>query len=181
MIRVSPAVLIRTYKSVLKERKQVPEGHRIYYFSKRLEVEPAFVSKYFSTHMFMFEVSLDQLIENLNIMLEFKVSSISILRDLWAFKYLPNSIRVRLERCQKADKENLKPWMIRCTEEILTRSLTISQENKNLLGDHTVIEYLSERLGYDDATIKHIVSNHQQVMKVRVPRVRNDLREVPSN
>lgn len=173
MIRVSPLILNRTYKSVMKEIKHIPEGNRIYYFSQRLEVEPALVAKYFSTHMFMFEVAFDQMEENLNIMLEFKVTPISILRDLWAFKYLPKSIRTRLERCQKADKENLKPWMIRCTEEILERSLTISQENKNLLGDSTVIEYISDRLGYDNETTKNVVSKHEQVMKVRVPKVRN--------
>lgn len=175
MIRVSNLVLNRTFKSVIKERKHVPEGNRIYYFSKRLEVEPALVAKYFSTHMFMFEVAFDQMQENLNIMLEFKVTSISILRDLWAFKYLPKSIRARLERCQNADKGNLKPWMIRCTEEILERTLTISQESKILLGDSTVIDYISERLGYDSGTINYIVTKHHQVLKVRVPRVRLNL------
>lgn len=172
MIRVSPVILNRTYLSVVKERKHIPEGNRIYYFSKRLEVEPAMVAKYFSTHMFMFEVGFDQMEENLNIMLEFKVTSVSILRDLWAFKYLPKSIRIRLERCQKANKGNLKPWMIRCTEEILERSLSISQESKSLLGDNTVVEYISNRLGYDIETTKNIISKHRQVMKVRVQRVK---------
>lgn len=172
LIHVSASILSRTRKTMEKERGYVPGGNRIYYFSSRLEVEPVLVAKYFATHMFMFEVAWEHLEENLNVMLEYKVSSIDILRDLWAFKYLPSSIRARLERCQKADKGNLKPWMIRCTEEILERTLTLSQESKNLLGDSTVIDYLSERLGYDIETTKSIVSRHEQVMKVRVTRVR---------
>lgn len=166
-------ILSRTQERTNKERGYVPQGNRIYYFSKRLDVQPALVSKYFATHMFMFEIDFDQMVENLNVMLEYNVSSINILRDLWAFKYLPTSIRARLERCQQADKENLKPWVIRCTEEILERSLTLSQEKKNLLGDSTVIDYLSERLGYDKETTKNIVSKHQQVLTVRVKRVRS--------
>ena len=176
LITVSSLMLSRAQKRMQRERKHIPEGNRIYYFSKRLDVNPALVSKYFATHMFMFEVAFDQLVENLNVMLEFNVSSINILRDLWAFKYLPTSIRTRLERCQKADKENLMPWMIRCTEEILERSLTLSQESKNLLGDSTVVDYISERLGYDIETTKSIVSNHKSVLKVRVTRVRHFLR-----
>ena len=120
----------------------------------------------------MFEIHFEMLVENLNLLLEFEMAPISILRDLWAFKYLPSSIRARLERCQKAEKDNLKPWVIRCTEDILQNTLTITQERKELLGDKSVVEYLSERLGYEPELMKYMVDKHEQVMTVRVTKVR---------
>ncbi|CRL01276.1 CLUMA_CG014464, isoform A [Clunio marinus] len=175
LIRVTKPKLFQTIKNASKERNVVPEGNRIYYFAKRLDVEPSLVSKYFSTHMFMFEISYEMLVANLNIMLEYKITSMSILRDLWAFKYLPSSIRVRLERCRKAGKRNLKPWIIRCPEEVLDRTLTLSQESKSLLGDNTIVEYLSERLGYDIPTIELIVKKHTLVLNIRITKVKDVL------
>lgn len=125
--------------------------------------------------MFMFEISIEMMIENLNILLEFGITPVNILRDLWAFKYLPSSIRARLERCQKAEKPDLKPWVIRATEEILTTSLAISQERKTLLGDKGVIEYLSERLGYEPELMKHMVQKNELILKVRPAKIKEIL------
>ena len=86
-----------------------------------LNVEPTDVSKYFSTHMFMFDVGFDMIVENLKILQEYEVASINILRDLWAFKYLPKSVRKRLERARQAQKEKLMPWMVRCPEPVLAK------------------------------------------------------------
>lgn len=171
MIRLSPYQLKKYQKIFDIERPVVPEGNRIYYFAKRLEVEPAMVSKYFATHMFMFDVDYKMFEENLKIMIDYKVEPIAILRDLWAFKYLPKSIRTRFDRCLSAQKVTLKPWMVRCTEEILDRSLTLSKESNNLLGDNTVLDYLSERLGYDLETMESIVSKHEVVLSSRGTRV----------
>lgn len=170
--RVSLSVLTRTQKIMNRERNHVPEGNRIYFLSSRLGVEPDLVSKYFSTHMFMFTINFDMLVENLNILLEYEITPVNILRDLWAFKYLPSSIRSRLERCQQADKDNLKPWMIRCPEDVLKKTLTLSQESKNLLGDDTMVSYLSQRLGYDEKAIKCLVEKNEIVTKVRITKVR---------
>lgn len=70
--------------------------------------------------MFMFTIKHEAMIANLNILLEFEISPINILRDLWAFQYLPSSVRKRLERCQKKGKLDLKPWVIRATEDVLS-------------------------------------------------------------
>lgn len=175
MIRLSPYQLKKYQKIIEKEHHTVPEGHRIYYFAKRLGVEPALVSKYFATHMFMFELDYEMFNENLDIMIEYKVEPIAMLRDLWAFKYLPKSIRARFDRCLSAQKVTLKPWMVRCTEDVLDRTLTISKESNNLLGDSTVLDYLSERLGFDIETMKTITSKHEVVLNSRGTRVRREI------
>jgi hypothetical protein len=164
---------MRTRLKMEKEAKDIMEGNRVYYVSERLNLEPVIVSKYFATHMFMFEITLEMLVQNLNIMLEYKISSMSIVRDLWAFKYLPRSIRSRLERCKNGSKENMKPWMIRCTEDVLQRTLFLSKEsNKILLGEHTYIDYLTERLGYDKECMNIFVKKHDKISTVRVTKVK---------
>lgn len=175
LARVSPVVLMRTKKIIDKEREVIKGGNRIYFFSEELDLPPVVISKYFSTHMFMFEVTIEMLYENLRIMKEYNISSMSIVRDLWAFKYLGKSIRTRLERCKNGSKENLKPWMIRCTEEILQRSLYLTQESKNLLGDSSLVEFLSERLGYSTDAMETFIRKHPAVMKVRVTKVRHEI------
>lgn len=172
LMRVAPNSLMRIYKIYQRERNHIPERNRIYYFSKCLNVDPALVTKYFSTHMFMFEVSFDMLIENLNIMMEYKMAPISILKDLWAFKYLPKSIRLRLERCRVSSKCNLKPWLIRCPERVLRTTLKYAEDHRELLGEsNTLIDYISERLGYDIETTNYIVSKHEAVKKCRIMKV----------
>ena len=176
-IRLSPLQIMKLQKNIDNERDVIPEGNRINYMAKRLNVKPALVSKYFATHLFMFDISFLMLVENLNVMLEYEIASIDILRDLWAFKYFASSIRARLDRCKKADKKVLKPWMIRCQEETLQRTLELSQEKKNLLGEKTTEQYLCERLGYDLETMKNIVHKHPQVLNVRITRVSKKSKE----
>lgn len=173
LIRASSLMLVRAEKVFRKEKSFIPEGNRIYYFAKRLNVEPSLVCKHFSTHMFMFDVDYDMLIDNLNVMLDYEIQPINILKDLWAFKYFPKSITTRLARCREAEKKDLRPWMIRCPEEVLDRTLTLSKENKDLLGECTIFEYLSQRLGYNVELINAIVVKHPAVMKVRAIRVSN--------
>lgn len=123
----------------------------------------------------MFEIGLDQLYENLDIMLEYEVSPRSILMDLWCFKYLPKSIKARLERCKSAAKENLKPWVIRCPETVLQRSIDINRESIDLLNGKTIVEYLAERLGYDVDTMMSVLVKHDQLFKVRPRRAQEIL------
>lgn len=173
LARLTFIALSKLQKSFEKDETKFPEGSRIYYFSKRLDVEPALVAKYFSTHLFMFNLSPAILVENLNIMQEFEIPSQRILRDLWSFTYQPTQIRSRLEHCQKTEgKGNLKPWMIRCTEQILQRSLTLKQDRKDLLGNDTIAEYLAERLGVDVELIKVLTAKNETLPKIKVAKVR---------
>lgn len=97
------------------------DSNRLYYFSDQLLLEPNIVSKHFSSRRFMFEISHDMLIENIKTFKEFNVAGINILRDLWAFKYTPHSIRKRLERAKLGHKTKIMPWMVRCPELVLQK------------------------------------------------------------
>lgn len=172
LIRLPSADLTRLQHSFKQDKETVPETNRIYFFSKRLNVEPAIVAKYFSTHMFMFSLDLNLLEEILNIMIEFEVPSDRILRDLWAFKYDPKLIRERLKRCQETEKGNLKPWMIRCTEDILERSLALTQEKKNVLGKNTLVEYLSQRLNVESSEMERLIEKQKALAVSKASKVK---------
>lgn len=175
LLIASHASLNRAVKISDRERSFMPGGNRIYFLSEKLNLEPSLVAKYVATHMFMFEISFEMLTENLTIMQEYNIDSINIIRDFWAFKYYPKTIRDRLERCKRGGKENLKPWMIRCPEDVLENSLKLTQENKELYGNNGIVDYLSHRLGYDLPTIRTIVNRHPAVLKCRGQKVKEVL------
>lgn len=44
-------------------------------------------------------------------------------------------------------------------------------DEKELLGDRTLVEYVAERLGFDTVTTKFILDKHLQIYTVRVTKV----------
>lgn len=59
--------------------------------------------------------------KNINIIPEMDVPADRILRDLWVLKYHPETIYERLLRVKNMGIDNLCPWMVRCSEDILNR------------------------------------------------------------
>lgn len=56
-----------------------------------------------------------------SLFLAMNVSGDRIKRDLWVLKYHHKTIQERLERVKSVGVENLYPWMVRCSEDILNR------------------------------------------------------------
>lgn len=78
----------------------------------------------------MFWMQLNTLIDILNIMLEYGIEPMNILKDLWAFRYPLDCVRDRLERANTAKKIKMMPWMVRCPEKIFQRYATYINEVK---------------------------------------------------
>lgn len=55
----------------------------------------------------------------------------------------------------------------------LFRSIKHSVDEKELLGDRTLVEYVADRLGYDVPTTKFILDKHPAIYNVRVTKVTN--------
>lgn len=121
LLRATPTRLNKIRKLCAVEAPFLPGGHRIYYLAERLHIEPRIVAKHVSTHLFMFDLPAEQLIENLDIQLKYNVASLNILRDPWAFRYSSKSIIGRLARATDGYKDKLMPWMVRCPESILAK------------------------------------------------------------
>ncbi|XP_055711272.1 transcription termination factor, mitochondrial [Phlebotomus papatasi] len=176
LLRVSLLSLLKIQKKYESEGSTIPGKHRVYYLSDRLEVEPKIVSKYLSTHQFMFFIAFSTLQEILDLMVKYNVAPMNILKDLWAFRYNPKSVEFRLDRARQAEVEKPMPWMVRCPVPILEKSLQISVKHRALLGSNeSTLEYLSERLGYDLETMRYITSKHPAVLRVRMTKIKEIL------
>lgn len=172
LLKLSTVALYRIEKSIKRDKSLFPEGSIIYYFSQRLGLDPSIVSKHFAEHLFIFETDFHQIEENLNVMIDYDILPIHIITDLWAFRYDPKKARPRFEICREAGKTNLKPWMIRCSPKVLNQMLALSRDRKNVLGENTIVEYLSERLKIDDTKMKKLMERYPAVTKIRVSKVK---------
>lgn len=54
-------------------------------------------------------------------MLKYNIAPMDILHDLWALRYPPDVIELRLNQAKLGDKKKFMPWMIRCPEEKLLK------------------------------------------------------------
>ncbi|XP_014087577.2 transcription termination factor, mitochondrial [Bactrocera oleae] len=158
------------------ESKVIPQGNRVYYISELLKTDPKLVTKYSSKRLFILEMPFEMLEQNLQHMINYNVSPINILRDLWAFRYTPKSVELRLERAKRAKKDKIMPWMVRCPEPILQRSFKLTLDELAVLGDKkNVVEYVAERLEFDFDTTRCIMERHSAVMRVRVTKIKEVL------
>jgi len=98
--------------------------------------------------------------ELLNILTDNEISKEEILKDLWILKYSKSFIKNRLQLIKKHKVVVLKTWMLRCPEEILFRHIKKETDHKNILGEHSVAEYLSERLKCSENLAKYLIRKH---------------------
>ncbi|XP_053957438.1 transcription termination factor, mitochondrial [Anastrepha ludens] len=159
-----------------REANVIPQNNRIYYISEMLKTDPKLVTKYLSKRLFILEMPFDMLEQNLSHMITYNVSPQSILKDLWAFRYTPKSVQLRLERAKRAKKDKIMPWMIRCPEPILQRSFKLTLDELAVLGEKkNVVEYVAERLGFDVNSTRSIMERHPAVKRVRVTKIKEVL------
>ncbi|XP_023172313.1 transcription termination factor, mitochondrial [Drosophila hydei] len=168
---------LRKLVSVLNaETNEYPQKNRVYYISDKLGVSPEIVTKYLSKRLFILEMPYEMFEKNLEHMIHYNVSPINILKDLWAFRYTPKSVELRLERAQRAKKDKIMPWMVRCPEPILQRSLKLTLDELQVLGEFSsVVEYVAHRLGFSVSETKAIMDRHPQVHTVRVTKIKEVL------
>ncbi|KAH8410256.1 hypothetical protein KR009_010083 [Drosophila setifemur] len=175
-LRLTVPRLRKLVSALNSERSSMPQGNRIYYISEKLQVSPEIVTKYLSKRLFILEMPYEMFEKNLQHMIDYNVSPINVLKDLWAFRYTPKSVQLRLERAKRAKKDKIMPWMVRCPEPILQRSLKLSLDELQVLGKFsTVVEYLAHRLGFGVSEAKAIMDRHPQVHTVRVTKIKEVL------
>lgn len=171
-LRLTVPRLRKLVSALNSERNTIPQGNRVYYISEKLQVSPKIVTKYLSKRLFILEMPYEMFEKNLHYMIEYNVSPINILKDLWAFRYTPKSVQLRLERAKRAKKDKIMPWMVRCPEPILQRSLKLSLDELQVLGKFSsVVEYIAHRLEFTVNEAKAIMDKHPQVHTVRVTKV----------
>lgn len=159
-------------KHLQEEAKVLDYDNRLYYISEKLNVPPKILGQLLSKRLFMLEMPLEFINANLENMITYGVASINMLKDLWVFRYKPNSVRSRFERAKIAQKDKLMPWMARCPERVLQRSLKITIDEKELLGDHkNIVEYIADRLGFSVEITEAILKKHPATLRVKATKV----------
>ncbi|XP_061387405.1 transcription termination factor, mitochondrial [Musca vetustissima] len=167
--------LRRLVGSMNQEADHIAFGSRIYYIADKLKAPVSLVNKYLAKRLFVLEMPLEMFKTNLELMLKYNVESHNILKDLWAFRYAPRSVEMRLKRAISAKKDKIMPWMVRCPESILQKSLQISLDDLEILGDRTPAEYVGDRLGFTAEQAMCIMNKHPQVKSVRMTKIKEVL------
>lgn len=175
-LRLTLPRLRKLVSALNAETGDLSQKNRVYYISEKLDVSPEIVTKYLSKRLFILQMPYDMFEKNLQHMIHYNVSPINILKDLWAFRYTPKSVELRLERAKRAKKDKIMPWMVRCPEPILQRSLKLSLDELQVLGQFSsVVEYLAHRLDFTVSEAKATMDRHPQVHTVRVTKIKEVL------
>ncbi|XP_055695314.1 transcription termination factor, mitochondrial [Lutzomyia longipalpis] len=176
LLRISLINLMKLQQRYKQESSHIPHKHRVYYLSNQLEIEPRIVSKYLSLRQFIFYLPFSKLHASISLLRKYNVAPMNILKDIWVLRYNADLIQERLDYVKKVEVKRTMPWMVRCPDSILDNSLKITQENRAILGrNETALEYLCERLGYDQQTMMYIMSKHPAALRVRVTKIKEIL------
>lgn len=97
--------------------------------AQKLQLHPFLVNLYLAKRSFVLEMPWHFFQANLQCMIDFNVPSINILKDLWSFRYHPEVVKMRLQKGKRARMKSLKPWIVRCTEPILNKLVTVFQSD----------------------------------------------------
>ncbi|XP_018321945.1 transcription termination factor, mitochondrial isoform X2 [Agrilus planipennis] len=94
-----------------------------------------------------------------------------LLRDVWALRYSTENIHSRLEQGKQSNIGRLKTWMIRANKAIYNGYIKRKNENKEILGESSVEEYLSERLRCSPEQIQVIINRHPALEHKSMPKL----------
>uniref|UniRef100_A0A182JSD7 Mitochondrial transcription termination factor n=1 Tax=Anopheles christyi TaxID=43041 RepID=A0A182JSD7_9DIPT len=146
--------------------------NRIYYFADSTGFKTGDVTEQFARRTFMFRIPKDTFLANLKLFLE-HMNREDILADLWAFKYSPGIVAERIARAKEVRGKKLMPWMVRCPDVVLEKSLQLTKESGALLGENeTIVEYFCKRLGFDREVTNSIFIKAPSVRNVRITKVK---------
>ncbi|XP_055596410.1 uncharacterized protein LOC129746643 [Uranotaenia lowii] len=146
--------------------------NRIYHFADRTGIAPSEVANQFARRTFMFRIPKESFLENLEQFIA-HMDPEDVLADLWAFKYSPAVVHERLARAKEVRGRKLMPWMVRCPDVVLEKSLQLTKENGALLGENeTIVEYFQRRLGFDREITNSIFLKLPSVKNIRITKVK---------
>ncbi|XP_026487466.2 transcription termination factor, mitochondrial [Vanessa tameamea] len=168
--------LLQIYKTTKNDEENGFCKNRLYYIAQRIKCPPSNLSEQIIKRTFIYKLSFDWLESSLNVLLAMNVSGDRIQRDLWVLKYHHKTIYERLLRVRNLGVENLCPWMVRCSEDILNRSIEITQETKTILGENKSTKmYLATRLNTTPDIIEDMCVKIPALKTIRVTKAKSFL------
>ncbi|KAI5641572.1 transcription termination factor, mitochondrial isoform X1 [Phthorimaea operculella] len=168
--------LLHIYKVTKNDEKNGYCKNRLYYIADRIKRTPSELSTRLAQRTFIYSLSFDWLESSLNVLLEMNVSSDRLLRDLWVLKYHHATIRERLQRIKDLGIDTMYPWMVRCSEDILQRFISITKETKSILGDtESTHSYIANRLKTTPEVVEDMCFKIPALRTIRVTKVKSFL------
>ncbi|XP_067007907.2 transcription termination factor, mitochondrial isoform X2 [Anabrus simplex] len=172
-----PLLRLQKLCSVAKEETHlIPGGNRINYLSQRLHCEPVEICQTAAKHPFILAVSFDHLESVLSLLADAGVAPQHILKDTWVFRYNIFTIESRLNQAKEAGIKKIKPWVVRCPQATLDRTVEKHVSSRELLGSHpSVVSYLCHRLECSAEMLEFLSCKAPQMLKVNVPKLKEVL------
>ncbi|CAH2231404.1 jg27710 [Pararge aegeria aegeria] len=168
--------LLHIYKTTKKDEENGYCKNRLYYIADRIKCPPSVLSQCIARRTFIYNLPFNWLESSLNVLLDMGVAGDRILRDLWVLKYHHKTIYERLQKVKNTGIDTLNPWMVRCSEDILNRSIQIFQETKSILGDNKSTKmYLANRLNISPEIIEDMYRKVPALKTTRAVKVKNFL------
>ncbi|KAJ9586495.1 hypothetical protein L9F63_019853 [Diploptera punctata] len=171
--------LLRMKLNELKENSKIEEtdndnistGKRIKYTSDKLKCDLTEACKVFGEHEFLYSMPFKKYSCIMEKLLEAKISPHHILKDVWVFQYGIKKIEVRLQVLKEVGVNPIKPWMLRSSPKIFETTLQRVLSRKEVLGESSVVEYLTQQLECDVETVEFLASKHPILLKKHVTKL----------
>ncbi|KAJ3656219.1 hypothetical protein Zmor_015313 [Zophobas morio] len=136
--------------------KPKDEG-KISILSSLLQITPQKACECITNKPFLCTLRASKIKNNIEILTEYGVAPENICSDLWILKYSEDLIRSRLDIAKQHKIDAMKTWMVRAPEKAFQIHLQRRSDNKSILGDNSLVEYLSERLECSVAFANYLI------------------------
>ncbi|XP_050530569.1 transcription termination factor, mitochondrial [Daktulosphaira vitifoliae] len=165
LLQLPKSKLIYLTKKTMRESTTIPYKNRVYFFSNNFEKDPQIVCYHMMIYKFLFTRQFSMLQAIYKLLIKNEVGKEDIWKDIWVFTYSVDQIKQRIARANAANVK-IKPWMIRCQNKTLERSLEIKQKNRNVLNKCSTAQYLANRLNVDEKFIRDISAKYPTMLRV---------------
>ncbi|KAG5889013.1 hypothetical protein JTB14_033942 [Gonioctena quinquepunctata] len=166
----APLILLNASTLINFIAKEVIVG-RIEIIAKLLEVEKSEVCEMMARKPFLVSLDINNLTTNLELLLESGVTNEDVIKDLWVLKYRPALIEERIKLAKSNNIETIKTWMVRAQSDIFNNYVKRRTDNKSILGNNSLVEYLSERLECTEEVAKYIITKQPALQNKRLKKM----------
>lgn len=109
------------------------------------QIEPIVVAKYFIKNDFLLVTPFENVDRKVQILLDYNIKPISILKSLYALDRSERVYVSRLERLMSLNSQNVKVWFFKCADDVFEKYLSKMKQTTNRNYANDKIEPKSQR------------------------------------
>ncbi|XP_044267641.1 transcription termination factor, mitochondrial [Tribolium madens] len=130
----------------VEKNEENPEVGIIATLSSLLQIDYQKACEYIVNKPFLCFLSTEKIKTKIKILTSYGIPLEEICNDLWVLRYREQLIEERLSRAKEYNIGVAKTWMVRAKQEVFQTYIQRRSDNKSILGNSSLAEYLSERL-----------------------------------